>query len=65
LSIPLGWMYLRRSATTENHQVRLRHEVEITGPLRRMLGWVLGGRYRTMLVHSVAQFQTLSEGGDR
>jgi uncharacterized protein YndB with AHSA1/START domain len=59
--IPLGWMYLRRSITAEGESLRLRHAVEMTGPMKVLLGWFMGGRYRKMLVDSVLAFQRLAE----
>lgn len=63
--IPLGWMYLRRSLTPAGDQYRLRHAVEMTGPMKFLLGWIVGGRYRNMLASSVLAFQQIAEGDAR
>lgn len=60
--IPLGWMYLTRSITAEGETYRLRHAVEMSGPMKVFLGWLIGGRYRKMLIDSVLAFQQLAEG---
>lgn len=59
--IPLGWMYLRRSLTAAGDQYRLRHAVQLTGPMKFVIGWFVGGRYRKLLASSVLAFQQLAE----
>lgn len=59
--IPLGWMYLRRSLTPAGTHHRLRHGVELTGPMKFIIGRIVGGRYRRLLPGTVIALQHLAE----
>lgn len=59
--IPLGWMYLRRGLAPAGDHHRLRHAVQLTGPMKFVIGCLVGGRYRKLLAASVIAFQQRAE----
>jgi len=47
--IPLGWLVVKRTLSTENNLTAFTHEVSFTGPLKGLFAKQLGKRYKAML----------------
>lgn len=59
--IPLGWLIVKRRLEQQNGQTLFTHEVEFTGPLKKILGNKLGKRYRAMLPKVLTKIKTIAE----
>ncbi|TAE50055.1 MAG: polyketide cyclase [Bacteroidetes bacterium] len=59
--LPLGYLYVKRSLSTENGQTLFAHEVWFTGPFKGIFGRLLGKSYRELLPEVMNRIKILAE----
>ncbi len=59
--IPLGWLIIQRTLEQKQGRTYFTHEVEFTGPFKKILGKRLGKRYRSMLPEVMGEIKRIAE----
>jgi hypothetical protein len=59
--IPFGWLVIKRSLAIKNGFTYFTHDVEFTGPLKKLLGKKLAKRYRAMLPIVMTEIKKIAE----
>lgn len=59
--IPFGWLIVRRTLNSRDGITFFTHDVEFTGPLRKILGNQLGKRYRAILPNVLTEIKLIAE----
>lgn len=60
-AIPLGTLRVKRSLELKNNRTFFTHEVEFTGPLKKLFGRKMGKRYRALLPEVLADIRKIAE----
>ena len=59
--IPFGWLIVQRTLEVKDGITHFTHDVEFTGPFKKLLGKKLGKNYRAMLPEVMQTIQQLAE----
>lgn len=59
--IPMGWLVITRALYATNGKTQFMHQVEFTGPLKKVLGLFIGKKYRQMLPQVLTNIKQLAE----
>ncbi len=59
--VPGGWLIIERRLERQQEGTQFTHEVQFTGPLKWLLGALLGRRYRAMLPEVMGNIAAIAE----
>ena len=59
--MPVGELVIKRSLTTINNEIHFTDDIEFTGFLKYIFGFILGGQFRKVLPEVMLKFKKLAE----